>query len=120
MKDKTVAIVEYLTKDEANEIQAALHSEKITSSTNTHGPTSKHSQSYYQILIEEKDQLKASGIIKAYQNKKAFIKEVKKQVCPQCKSKKIASRTNLNLFQKLLYLGTEPMVCLECEFKWGA
>lgn len=114
MHDDIISLISYLTLSELDSIKARLNSHNIKYIVNGHGARSRYHSAYYEIRVRKKDYKKAKGIADRFRAE-TFLKSRK---CPKCGSRLYESVSNLNFFQKLLYLGTTPVKCKKCGNKY--
>jgi uncharacterized protein with PIN domain len=113
--DDYILIGQYFTYEEAESIKERFTTAGIEFLINTHGPNFELDAKYYQIKVKSDDAPKAEEIVK--KEKEAF-REIKTK-CPACGQSAYEKVKQKNLFEKIMYVGTELVKCRNCGTKYG-
>ena len=71
------------------------------------------------LIIDENDRILALEVLEVFKKKRSNDLKIRNSTCPKCgSSMPKVSLKKLNLFQKLIYIGTTPMVCAKCNAEW--
>lgn len=115
MPNHLIQIIDYLDEHEAKIVKTMLSAKGIQYIANGHGGASKYQSYYFKISVSHLDQAAASKIIAEFK----ASQKVKKNRCPKCNSGIYEPAKDLNIFQKILYLGTTPVRCKKCKTLFG-
>lgn len=115
MSNDFISIISYVKPDELQILKKQLDGGKIKYIVNGQGATIGYEdEDYYEIRVAKQDYPTAKSIV----NKFKAARFVKSRQCPKCKSPLYEPITNLNFFQKILYVGTTPVRCKKCKTKF--
>jgi hypothetical protein len=114
MSTDFVSIASYLDGDDVQVVRKKLDSSGILYIVVKGSNDYYYSGEYYQVKVDPKHFSAAKGIINSLRAEN-FIRSRK---CPKCGSMVNEPVTGLNIFQKLLYLGTTPVRCKKCKTKF--
>lgn len=71
------------------------------------------------IIIKQSDFPKAEEIYRDFELRRDAHNEKARNICPKCGSlQPIVIPRKLNIFQKLFYTGTSPLLCTKCKNEW--
>jgi hypothetical protein len=109
-----ISLASYLTTDELDSIKGRLSSSKIKYIVNGHGAKSRYHSAYYEIRVAKEDYVQAKIIVDKFK----VSNFLKNKNCPKCNSTNYEVIEKLNIFQKILYIGTTPVKCKKCKTKF--
>lgn len=110
-----VSVISFLSPSELQIVKKQLTGNGVTFIVKECGGTIGYEDSdYFEVLVSPNDFSRAKSIVSKFK----VTQFVKSRKCPKCGSMVNEPVTGLNIFQKLLYLGTSPVRCKKCKTKF--
>lgn len=110
-----ISLTSYLNRSEMEKLKRRLEQARIACLVNEHGPNTGNRQNfYYEIKVSSEQYHKATKIAHDFKE----TQRIKNQRCPKCGSSNWEPVPKLSLFQKIIYVGTTPVRCKDCNTKY--
>ena len=77
------------------------------------------SEDNHVVIIDQADEIIALKVLNEYRRDFTTKQRQQEMTCPKCgNSEPVVIYRELNFWERIIYLGTRPKVCIACEHRW--